>query len=57
MKIYVVSAEFVDSQWRAVKAFFVEEDADNYADKIYEDGCIGKETVLDSRVDEITLEK
>ena len=56
MKIYVVSAEFTDSQWYAVKAFHNEEKADDYAYEIYSSGCVGKNTVLDSRVDEVTLE-
>jgi hypothetical protein len=56
MKIHVVSAEFPKCQWRAVKAFHSEEKADDYANEIYEKGWIGGEAVLDSRVDEITLE-
>lgn len=57
MKIHVVSAEFTKYQWRAVKAFFIEEEADNYACEIYEKGYVGDEAILDSRVDEVILEK
>ena len=56
MWIHVVSAQFTEYQWRAVKAFLIEEDADEYAEKIYEDGHIGDQKILDSRVDEVVLE-
>lgn len=56
MWVHVVSAEVRENVWRAVKAFVVEEEADEYAEKIYEDGRIGKQKVLDSRVDEVILE-
>ena len=56
MWIYVVSAEVKENVWRAVRAFVTEAEADEYAEKIYEDGHIGDQQVLDSRVDEIVLE-
>ena len=56
MRIHVVLAQFTEYQWRAVKAFLIEEEADDYAYKIYEDGHIGNQRVLDSRVDEVYLE-
>lgn len=57
MRIYVVSAQFDEYQWRAIKAFVVEEDADEYAEKVYGDGWIYNERVLDTRVDDVVLEK
>lgn len=56
MTIHVVSAEFASGQWRAVKAFNVEDMADDYAEKIYEKGYVGNEIILDSRVDEVIVE-
>ena len=56
MYIQVVSAEVAENQWKVVRAFIIGEEADEYAEKIYEDGHIGKLQVLDSRVDEIVLE-
>lgn len=56
MWIHVVSAEVKENVWRAVRAFVTEAEADEYAEKIYEDGRIGEQQVLDSRVDEIVLE-
>lgn len=56
MRIHVVSAEVKTDVWRAVRAFITESEADEYAEKIYEDGCIGERKVLDSRVDEVVLE-
>ena len=56
MYIHVVSAEIKENVWRAVRAFLIEEEADEYAEKIYENGRIGDQEVLDSRVDEIVLE-
>ena len=56
MYIHVVSAEVKENVWRAVRAFLIEEEADEYAEKIYENGRIGDQEVLDSRVDEIVLE-
>jgi hypothetical protein len=56
MRIHVVSAEIEEDVWRAVKAFIIEEEADEYAEKIYENGCVGDKRVLDSRVDEVNLE-
>jgi hypothetical protein len=56
MRIHVVLAEIKVDVWRAVKAFLVEEEADEYAEKIYEDGYVGEQRVLDSRVDEVNLE-
>ena len=56
MYIHVVSAEIKENVWRAVRAFLIEEEADEYAEKIYENGQIGDRQVLDSRVDEIVLE-
>lgn len=56
MRIHVVSAQFDEYQWRAIKAFIVEEDADEYADNVYSDGCWYGERVLDTRVDEVILE-
>lgn len=56
MRIHVVSAEIEEDIWRPVRAFIIEEDADEYAEKIYENGCVGDKRVLDSRVDEINLE-
>ena len=56
MYIHVVSAEIKENVWRAVRAFLIEEEADEYAEKIYENGHIGDQEVLDSRVDEIVLE-
>lgn len=55
MTVYVVSAEFVHSQWRAVRAFKDEKAADDYAYELYEEGFFGDEMVLDSRVDEVNL--
>ena len=55
MWIYVVSAEIQENIWRAIKAFTIEEEADEYAYKIYTDGCVNNQRVLDSRVDEINL--
>lgn len=56
MWIHVVSAEVKTDVWRAVRAFVTEAEADEYAEKIYQDGRIGDQQVLDSRVDEIVLE-
>lgn len=56
MWIHVVSAQVSEYQWRAVRAFVTEVEADEYAEKIYEAGHIGDQQVLDSRVDEIVLE-
>lgn len=56
MWIHVVSAEIKTDVWRAVRAFVTEAEADEYAEKIYEDGHIGDQRVLDSRVDEVNLE-
>ena len=56
MWIHVVSAEIKEDVWRAVRAFVTESEADEYAEKIYQDGHIGDQIVLDSRVDEIVLE-
>ena len=56
MWIHVVSAEIKENVWRSVRAFVTEAEADEYAEKIYEDGYIGDQQVLDSRVDEIVLE-
>lgn len=56
MRIHVVSAQFDEYQWRAIKAFMVEEDADEYADYVYGDGYWYNEKVLDTRVDEVILE-
>ena len=56
MWIHVVLAEVREDVWRAVRAFITEAEADEYAEKIYEDGHIGDQQVLDSRVDEIVLE-
>lgn len=56
MRIHVVSAQFAAYDWMAVKAFLREEDADAYAEKIYEDGHFGSQIILDSRVDEVFLE-
>lgn len=56
MWIHVVSAEIEEDVWRAVRAFVTEAEADEYAEKIYQDGRIGDQQVLDSRVDEIVLE-
>ena len=60
MRIHIVLAEFNEElehyQWRAVKAFLLEEEADEYAYKIYSDGCVGNKRVTDSRVDEVVLE-
>ena len=56
MWIHVVSAEVKTDVWRAVRAFVTEAEADEYAEKIYENGHIGEMQVLDSRVDEIVLE-
>lgn len=56
MWIHVVSAEIEEGVWRAVKAFTIEEEADEYAEKIYENGCVCNNRVLDSRVDEVNLE-
>ena len=56
MWIHVVSAEVRDGIWRAVRAFVTEVEADEYAEKIYQDGCVGDQRVLDSRIDEIVLE-
>lgn len=56
MYIHVVSAEIKENVWMAVRAFLIEEEADEYAEKIYENGHIGDRQVLDSRVDEIVLE-
>jgi hypothetical protein len=55
MKIHVVSAEFENEQWYAVKAFVDEEEADEYAMEIYQNGCLGNNRVIDSRVDEVNL--
>lgn len=55
MKIHVVLAEFENEQWRAVKAFKNEEEADDYAMEIYQNGCFGNDLVFDSRVDEVNL--
>lgn len=55
MKIHVVSAEFENEQWYAVKAFVDEEEADDYAMEIYQQGCFCDKRVLDSRVDEVSL--
>ena len=56
MWIHVVSAEVAENVWRSVRAFVTETEADEYAEKIYENGCVGDKRVLDSRVDEIVLE-
>ena len=56
MFIHVVSAEIEEDVWKPVKAFIIEEEADEYAEKIYENGCVGDKRVLDSRVDEVNLE-
>ena len=56
MWIHVVSAEVKENMWRSVRAFVTEAEADEYAEKIYEDGHIGEMQILDSRVDEIVLE-
>ena len=55
MKIHVVSAEFENEQWYAVKAFMDEEEADDYAIEIYQNGCCDGNKVVDSRVDEVSL--
>ena len=55
MWIHVVSAEIEEDVWRPVRAFIIEEEADEYAEKIYENGRVGDKRVLDSRVDEINL--
>lgn len=56
MFIHVVSAQITEYQWIAVKAFLLEEEADEYAETIYEDGCVNNQRVLDSRVDKVNLE-
>ena len=56
MRIHIVLAQVTEYQWRAVKAFVVEEEADEYAEKIFEDGRLGDMKILDSRVDEVNLE-
>lgn len=56
MRICVVSAQFDEYQWRPVRAFLLGEEADEYAYKIYADGCVNNQRVLDSRVDEVVLE-
>ena len=56
MWIHVVSAEIRENVWRSVRAFITEVEADEYAEKIYQDGRIGDMQILDSRVDEIVLE-
>ena len=56
MRIYVVSAQISEYQWVAVKAFVLEEKADEYAYELYLDGYVWNERVLDSRVDEVVLE-
>ena len=56
MWIHVVSAEVREDVWRAVRAFVTDVEADEYAEKIYQDGRIGDQQILDSRVDEIVLE-
>ena len=56
MRIHVVLAQFDEYQWRAVRAFLLEEEAEEYAEKIYADGCVNNQRVFDSRVDEIVLE-
>ncbi len=56
MKIYVVLAEFENEQWRAVKAFKDEEEADDYAMEIYQQGCLwDNQRIFDSRVDKVNL--
>lgn len=55
MEIHVVSAEFENEQWRAVKAFTDEEVADGYAYQIYAQGCWNNERVFDSRIDKVNL--
>jgi len=57
MKIHVVSAQVSEYQWRAIRAFLLEEEADEYAEKVYSDGCVRNERVFDTRVDEVVLEK
>ena len=56
MWIHVVLAEIKTDVWRAVRAFVTEAEADEYAEKIYENGYVGDQRVLDSRVDEVNLE-
>ena len=56
MWIHVVSAEIKENVWRAVRAFVIESEADEYAEKIFEDGRLGDMRILDSRVDEVNLE-
>lgn len=56
MFIHVVSAQFTEYQWRAIKAFVIEEEADEYAESIYENGHWRGQRILDSRVDEVNLE-
>ena len=56
MYIQVVSAEVAENQWKVVRAFIIAEEAEEYAQKIYQNGCVGTDRVLDSRVDEIVLE-
>ena len=56
MYIQVVSAEVAENQWKVVRAFITEEEAEEYALKIYQNGCVGNDRVLDTRIDEIVLE-
>lgn len=56
MYIQVVSAEVAENQWKVIRAFIIGEEAEEYAEKIYQDGYVGTDRVLDSRVDEIVLE-
>ena len=55
MNIHVVSAEFEGGHWYAVKAFKCEQEADDYAMEIYENGCYRDKRIFDSRVDEVNL--